>query len=258
MHARHGTAIEDLLCRAVGKHTPVADERQLVGHATGEAHLMRHEHELRAQGLEFSDHFEHLGRHFGIECRGRLIEKQPARPHDERPQDRDPLLLAAREFRRPLVGVRGELESLERLAHAIAGCGRGEAMHVDERQQEVVERREMRKQIVGLEHGAHGLAIVAQGGLVAGQGLPVKCDAAGRRHVEPGEDPQQCRLATTRGAHEHERLDVAGGEREAVEHGGAVELLHEVTNVEFHDQASKLTRDSSHRDSADSGSVSTR
>ena len=132
------------------------------------------------------------------------------------------------------MGVGREPKPLQRLANAIAGRGGREPVDVHEREEQVVERGEVGKKIVGLEHGAHRPPVGEERHLVARQSLAVERHAAGHGDVEAGEDPQERRLAATRWPHEYERLDLAGDECEPVEHRRALEPLHEVVDVEPH------------------------
>ena len=102
----------------MGEHPPVADEGHEVGYAAGESHLVGHQHELRAEVFQLPDHLEDLGGHLRIKRRSGLVEEQPLWLHDERPEDGDPLFLAAGEFSWPLVGMSGEAKPLQRLPHA--------------------------------------------------------------------------------------------------------------------------------------------
>ena len=73
--------------------------------------------------------FEHLGDELGVEGAGDLVEQQHPRLHRERPHDRDPLLLAAREPVGILVRLLGEADALEERAsrpppRSSCGCPR--------------------------------------------------------------------------------------------------------------------------------------
>jgi len=127
-----------------------------------------------------------------------------------------------------------EPKPLEWPAHPLGRGLSGEAVHVDERQQEIVHGGEMRKQIVCLEDRADRAAITPQGRFVAGQGGAVEDHAARCRHVEARENPQERRFAAARRADEHEAADVTRREFEAVEHGRRVEPLREAGDAEVH------------------------
>ena len=92
---------EDLRGRAVLEDAAAVEERDAVGDLAGEAHLVGGDQHRHAAVLELADHVEHLADQLGVEGRGDLVEQQQLGLHGQRPHDRDPLLLAARE----LVGV---------------------------------------------------------------------------------------------------------------------------------------------------------
>ena len=175
----------------MGRDPAVGDEGDLVSHPPGKAHLVGDQHELRTRPFEVVDHVEHLSGHLGVECGGWLVEKQPSGLHHQGPKDRDPLLLASGEFGRPLVGVSGEPKPLERFRDPPPGLGVGEAVDVNERQQEVVHRGEVGEEVVRLEDRADAAAVPAERLLVAGQGDTLEGHAARHRHVEPSQDSQQ-------------------------------------------------------------------
>ena len=107
-------------------------------------------------------------------------------------------------------------------------------MHLHQREEEVVERREMGKEVVGLKHSADGLAVGLQARFVALEYPSGEGDAAGHREIEPGEDPQERCFAAAGGADQHQRPDVAGGKREPVEHCRAGKALREISNDQIH------------------------
>jgi len=58
-----------------------------------------------------ADHVEDLGHQLGIEGAGDLVEQQQVRLHRQRPDDRDPLLLAAGQAIRELLALVGQAEA---------------------------------------------------------------------------------------------------------------------------------------------------
>jgi hypothetical protein len=82
----------------------------------------------------------------GVECAGRLVGEQQATPADDRPRNRDPLALAARELVRVAVRALGDGEPLERLDPTPAGGSRGDAVEL-ERQSDVLEGRQPRERL---------------------------------------------------------------------------------------------------------------
>ena len=81
-----------------------------------------HRHPLAGQ---LAHHVEHLLDQLGVERRGDLVEQHHVRVHRERPRDRHPLLLAAREPVRVLVELVGEADpGQQRLAASRAASAR--------------------------------------------------------------------------------------------------------------------------------------
>jgi len=79
-------------------------EQHLAGDLPGEAHFMGH-HDHRPAFLgQPLNHPQHLTHQLRVECRGRFVEQHHLRLHRQRPGNRHPLLLAAGEKRRVLIG----------------------------------------------------------------------------------------------------------------------------------------------------------
>ena len=113
--ARDPGCLEDLARRPGLDHPAAVEHDDAVADPAGEVHLVRHHdhgHALVGQRLHDAQHLAHRLR---IERRGRLVEQHQLRRHRERAGDRDPLLLAAGELRRMLVGVVGEADLAQQL-----------------------------------------------------------------------------------------------------------------------------------------------
>ena len=82
----------------------VADRHRAV-RAGGEIAVVGDVEDRRALGVEPLQQVEHLGRGAGVEVAGRLVADQQRRVVGQRAGDRDPLLLAAGQLRRQLVGL---------------------------------------------------------------------------------------------------------------------------------------------------------
>ena len=94
---------------------------------------------------------EHVVARRRVEVAGRLVREQHARARDERARDRDPLLLAARELRRPVPAAIGDPDRLEQLLEPLA---LGLAARDRQRQEHVLLRRQHRQQVEELEDEA--------------------------------------------------------------------------------------------------------
>ena len=98
---------------------PLVDERDPVAHLASEPHLVRHDDHRHAVVREIPHHVEHLADHLGVERRRRLVEEDQLRLHRERTGDRDPLLLAAREVGREVIGLLRDADALQEAARQV-------------------------------------------------------------------------------------------------------------------------------------------
>lgn len=98
-------------------------------------------------------------------------------------------------------------------------------VHFFERQRDVLERRQMRKQIEGLKHRADCPAMAEQKILLEDDAFAVDPDRAGVGKSEAADDPEQRRFAAAGGADERERVNFVQRERYVRQHAMAVEAL---------------------------------
>ena len=130
---------------------------------------------------------------------GRLVGQQDRGLVRQRARDRDALLLAAGELRRIVMAARAEADFRQQRVGPRARIRRAGDL---ERHAHVLPRGERRQQVEELEDEADALAaepreIVFRHRRDVGA---VDDDAPGRRRVEPGEQPEQRRLAAARRA----------------------------------------------------------
>ena len=97
-------------------------------------------------------------RRLRVERAGRLVGQDQTRVVDERTRDRDPLLLAARELARVVVGARRAIPTTSSAASRGGAPPRFGDAGVHHRQLDVLERRRARQQVVGLEDEAEAAA----------------------------------------------------------------------------------------------------
>src|SRR5215210_3219137 len=88
---------EQLGGRATLEDRAVVEEAHLVGDVAREAHLVGGDEHRHALGLELAYELEHLADKLRVERARDLVEQQRARAGRERADDRDALLLAARQ-----------------------------------------------------------------------------------------------------------------------------------------------------------------
>jgi hypothetical protein len=127
---------------------------------------------------------------------------------------RDPLLLAARQLRRPPRSERRHVDQREGLVDPGLELGLG-AVRVLEAERHVVEDRHEREQRVALEHRVD-VALVRRH---AGDVDPVEQDAARGRLLEPGDQPQGGRLAAAGRPEQREELPAGHRQVDIVDRG---------------------------------------
>ena len=110
---------EDLRGRALLEDHALVQEADPVRDVAREPHLVGRDHHRHPSGRELADHVQHLGDELRVERARDLVEQHDVRLHRERPHDRHPLLLPAREPVRVFVRLVREAEPLEQLRAAL-------------------------------------------------------------------------------------------------------------------------------------------
>src|SRR5260370_5412130 len=109
-----GRLLENRGRRPLLDDQPVIHEDHAIGGVAGEAHLVA-DHDHGHAGLAQGAHdFEHRADELRIEGAGGLVEQHHAGLERDRARDGDPLLLAARELARRVVGAIGQTHPLQR------------------------------------------------------------------------------------------------------------------------------------------------
>src|SRR3989441_1172708 len=164
--------------------------------------LVGDHHDRLALAMQVGEHAHQLGARCGVEVPGGLVGEQDARLVHERPGDRHPLPLPARQLVRLVCHAVAQSHALERPPRAPPPVRRGHP-GVDQRQLHVVERGGTRQQVEGLEHEPDLLVADARQ-LVVGQVAhfqavePVLARGGG---VEAADEVHERRLPRSRGAH---------------------------------------------------------
>ena len=133
-----------------------------------------------------------------IEAAGRFVGQQQGRMQDEGAGQRDPLLLAAAEVLRIVRQPLAESHALQQFTRGldrVAALGHAPAEF--ERQQDVLERVQVRQQLERLEHESEALRPQRRASVLVAreQVLAEQADRAARGNVESREQSQQGRLA---------------------------------------------------------------
>jgi hypothetical protein len=92
-----GSPREDLLRWLLLHDDALVDHDDAVGNPLAEVHFVGHHQHRHARARQALHHGENLADELGLERR-HLVEQHHLRVHGQRPADRDPLLLAAREL----------------------------------------------------------------------------------------------------------------------------------------------------------------
>ena len=218
-HERRARVLVELRGGAELLDQPAVHHRHGVGHRHGLLLVVGDVHEGQAHlGLDALELDLHPAAQLEVERPQRLVEQQHLGLVDQRPRQRDPLLLAPGELHRLLAGLVAELDELEHGADLLVDV-LGLAPAQPER--DVLVDVEVREERVALEDGVDRSSVgLGVGDVLAGQG-----DAARGGPLEPGHHPQGRRLAAARGAEQREERAARHVEVEVVHGGEGGELL---------------------------------
>ena len=204
---------------------------------------MRDHHDrLLELAVELFQQVEDLAAGGAVEVAGRLVGDQEVGVGDDGPGDRHALLLAAGELARVMMLAAGQADDSQRRHDVLAPLAPRQVRE-QERQLDVLERRQDRDQVIGLEDEADVVGPPA-GDLRLGevaQVLAVHDHLAAGGPVEPGDQVQERGLARARGAHERQELPFADGKIE-VDQNRNPELVASVFLVEHRARRSRTFR----------------
>src|SRR5438874_241147 len=147
----------------------------------------------------------------------RLVSEQQRRIRDDRPRDRDALLLSARELPRVVLLAIGQPDDAERRHHVLAALFLGERGQ-QQRQLDVLERRQHGNQVVELKDEAD-VARAPRGQRAFREAADLgaaDANRAARGTIDAGQQVEQRRLARSRRPHQPEEIAFGDGDRDAV------------------------------------------
>ena len=173
--------------------------------------------------LQRADLLAQLQPDLGVQRGQWLVQQQHARLDGQRAGQRDPLLLAARQLVRVLLGLVGQPDHVQQLGRLAAPLRAGLLPH-PQPEGHVVHRRHVREQAVALEHHAH----VPAGGRDVRYVLAVHRDRPDVRGLEAGQDAQRRGLPAARGPEQRHQLAGRDVQREAVQCAGGAEEAAQV------------------------------
>ncbi len=207
-----GTLVE-LGRRRVLLHAAAIEQDDAIGHRHRFRLVVRDVHHRHSELLlQLADLGAHALAQLRIEVRQRLVHQAYRRLGDDRPAERDALLLAARELRRLARQKFGDAEKVGDAGEPLLHVRRDDVAH-SQAEHDVLADRQMRKQRVRLEHHRD----VALRGREMGDVASADQDAAVVSGFQSRDQPQRRRLAATRGAEQHVERARLEREREAVD-----------------------------------------
>src|SRR4051794_30520452 len=239
---RCGRAVVDVLGRpdlldAAGAHHDYA-----VGQLQRLLLVVRDEHRGQPHLLvQLAQPAAQLFPHLRIKRTERLVEQEDSRLDRERPGQRHPLPLPARELARVAVGVTLELHELEQLVDAARDLALRRALAARPHAQaegHVLEHGHVPEERVVLEDEAD----TARTGVAVARVLVVEQHLAGGREVEPGDDAEQRGLAGARRAQQRHELARLDAERDAAQGREVVEAAGKVADLDGHGGPPRLVR----------------
>ncbi len=212
-HVRVDGLLVDLVRVADLDDLAVAHDRHPVGHGQRLFLVVRDVQERDAdpllQRLELD-----LQRpaELGVQRAERLVEQQHGRVEHQRPGQGHPLLLPAGQLAGPALGERAEMDQVDGLPHPGLQLLLGQ-LPVTQAEGHIVEHGEKREQRVALEHRVD-VPLVGRNHRHVDV---VEQYPAGRRLLEPGDQPQRGRLAAARGTEQREELPAGHGQVDLVD-----------------------------------------
>ena len=183
---------------------------------------------IRERPLELAELRAHGLAERAVERPERLVHQEDAGAEDERPGQRHPLLLAARQLAREPVAVPRQAHQRRASPPRARPPRRAETPRTRSGKGHVLADRQVRKERVVLEHHADLAAMGRQPGHVHA----VDPDRAGVGRLEPGDQVQGGRLAAARGAEERQELARLDRERQLVDRRHGAESLREAQELE--------------------------
>jgi len=216
---------------AVGKHDHLVGVRRRHG-VVGD-----HHHRAAVLVDDPAQKREHLTPGMPVKRSGRLVGEHDVGPGDERPGDRDALLLAARQ-------LRGTVAQALLQPHARRGLAHRRAPRTvtiqPQRQPDVLSDRKRRQQVERLKHEADPLAPQdRQPPLAQPRQLGIaQSDGARGRPVQPGRHIQKRALARTRRAHQGSERPHRERDADSVERGdrSLIPAIHLADITQSHDR----------------------
>src|SRR5215831_18895264 len=216
----------NLLHFALVHHHHTIAERHGLGLVVGDVD------EGRGQPLvQLFDLAAHLGAQRRIQVGQRLVEQKHLGTPHQRPTQRHPLPLTARQLARPALVEPLQAQQRRRLAHALRDHLACKARHL-EREGQIAAHVHVRVERIALEH--HGDVALARRTIL--HRLPVDPDVPAGRLLEAGDQGQGGRFSAARRTDDGHELAICYLERNLVHchHAASVDLAHALERKSRH------------------------
>ncbi len=234
--------LEDLLRGALLFNTALVHEYDLVRHFIGKTHFVgdqQHGHALLRQAL---DHAQHLANQFRVEGRGDFVEQHQAGVHRDCTSNRHTLLLAAGQLPGEVVAPLQQADTVEPFFGQGHGFVLAHFLHLEQAQSDVLQRRQVRKQVELLERHAGHRAVLGNhplrvthtlaGDFAVTDRLAIQGDLAALEFFEQVDATQQRGLARAAGADQGHHVAALHGQVDAFEHFHLTVLFAQAANVQ--------------------------
>src|SRR5918994_4971166 len=173
-------------------------EDDVVGDATGEAHLVGHDDHRHAAASEVGHRFEDLVDHLRVQSGRRLVEEHDLGLHRQPTGYGDPLLLTPRKALRVFVGLLGDAYPLEEPRAALVGLLRRDVLDLHRGELDVLGDRHVRIQVELLEDHADLAAQLVEARSSPGELHAIHNELAGGDLLEAVDAPEQRALPRPR------------------------------------------------------------
>src|SRR5680860_987200 len=230
---------EEIIGRGVLHDPALVHEDDTVRGGAGEAHLVGHDDHGHATLGEVDHDVEHLLDHLRVERRGRLVEEHHLGIHRQRAGNRDPLLLTTRELCRVLVGLVGDVDSLEQLLGPRPDVGGLLPAHLGRAERHVVEDGLVGDKVERLEHYPNIGPEIRQLLALGRQQLAVEPNLALPDRLEAVDGPAERGFAGAGGSDDDHDLAAIDRQVDVLQHVQVAEPL--VDSVE-HDEGTTRSR----------------
>ncbi|MNF84319.1 hypothetical protein D3C84_666730 [compost metagenome] len=218
----------DLLWGAHLHYAATLHHHDAVGHGQGLFLIVGHHDGGDAKALlQDADLAAKVGAHQGIQRAEGFVQQQQAGGEGERPGQRHPLLLAAGDLARVLVGLGIEIHQRQPVIDPLLD-GIARQPLILKAEGDVLGHRQVGEEGVGLKHYAKVPLLGGQQGDLPSP-LP---DPAAVRQIQAGDGSEQGGLAAAGGAEKADKLPRLNGQRDPFEGLKSTELLVEMLNVQ--------------------------